>query len=188
LFNILGDNLVVEYIVSDDTGFVDPWVAQTMAPKLTERDMQFRDKFVAEYLVDYNPVAAAIRCGLTSAFAKDYAQRFMGEPYVQQEIKRLEGVREGDTEDDAQEKRDKAKIKSMLFREASGASPGSTASARVAALSKLMSLYGMDAPVKTEAKVEHTGKVQIYLPDNGRDVTPAAVAAASAVTGVPGNV
>jgi len=139
-----------------------------MAPGLSEPERQFRDAFVREYLKDYNAVAAALRMGFSGTYAHDYAKKLMFEPYVQQQITAAEEA-EDYTKDPETQRR---QIFKLLKREATFSGAGSTHSARVAALSKLSSFLGMDAPTKTQAEVTLSGGVQFYIPHNGRDPLP----------------
>ena len=75
----------------------------------------------------------------------------MNETYVLAKIAETEeGV--GDEYDEVSQKK---KIVVALWREANNQGPGSSQSARVAALAKLSAFYGMDAAVRT--KTELTG-------------------------------
>lgn len=120
---------------------------------LTSSEMVLRDRFVQEYLKDYDAYAACIRVGYAAAFAKEFCVRFMGESYVlnkikQQEIAPLEEVLDEDVQ--------KRKVYAALWKEANYVGPGASQSARVAALAKLSSFLGMDAP--TRSQQELTGK------------------------------
>jgi len=44
------------------------------------------DKFVEEYLKDFNSLEAAMRVGFNMTFAQEYSRIFMGQPYVQRLI------------------------------------------------------------------------------------------------------
>ena len=121
---------------------------QTFGLSIAARNL--RDRFVKEYLVDYDALSAAGRVGYSRQFAKEYSFRFMAEPYVLQKIKNAESSTEEDNED-AMKKR----ILMGLIREANYRGPGCSQSARVAALSKLASIAGMDSPSKS--KIEMTG-------------------------------
>lgn len=117
---------------------------------LAER--QLRDKYVREYIVDYDVMNAAIRVGYMRALALEYGQMFMQEPYVQRKILELQNQIKEKPEDSGSEI--KNQIIAGLLREANYRGPGSTQAARVAALSKLASLHGMD-PV-SRSQVENT--------------------------------
>ena len=133
----------------------DQWTWAAMEPALNEHERKLRDHFVNEYLVDYNEVRAAQRCGFQISFAKDYAIKFMQESYVQKRIKEVE--QQQPVEDKRLEEYNKKRITAILMKEAMD--PNSTGSARVAAAGKLAVIYGMDAPTKIEATNTHKGGV-----------------------------
>lgn len=126
--------------------------------ELDPRQQALRDTFVAEYLIDYNSVAAAMRCGFSRTMAIEYSQRFLQEPYVQQKIKNMELTL---VDPDKELEFNRQRVKQQLMREAYYHGPGSSHAARVAALAKLMSIYGMEAPkqVHTKNQHEHRGGV-----------------------------
>lgn len=122
----------------------------------TEAQKALRDWFVNEYLIDYNSVAAAMRIGYARAYAVEYAQKMMDEPYVQRRIVQVTGQKLDPVKE---EEYNKQRIKQTLLKEAHYRGPGSSHAARVAALAKLMQIYGMEAPKKIEAKHTHQGGV-----------------------------
>jgi hypothetical protein len=132
---------------------VDPLESSTssLAPELTKAERELRDRFVAEYLADYDAYKAAIRIGYAPAYAKDFCQRFMQEPYVLGKIRDAEGGHVDDADPEVQ----KRMVLAGLWREARNFGAGSSQAARVAALSKISAFFGMDAP-KT-SKTELTG-------------------------------
>ncbi len=142
----------------------------TQAPQLTKSEMELRDRFVKEYLTDYDAYKAAIRIGYAPAYAKDFCQRFMTEPYVLGKIRDIEGGETDDLDVEVQKKM----IVAALWREAKNMGAGSSQAARVAALSKLSAFYGMDAP-KTN-KTELTGADGLPL-GSGVFVVPGMVTA-----------
>jgi hypothetical protein len=142
----------------------------SLAPQLTKAEMELRDRFVAEYMTDYDHYKAAIRIGYAPAYAKDFGQRFMNEPYVLRKIKDAEGGTTDDLDVEAQKKM----IVAALWREAKNMGVGSSQAARVAALAKLSAFYGMDAP-KT-SKTELTGADGLPL-GSGVFVVPGMVTA-----------
>lgn len=109
----------------------------------TARELALRDLFVKEYLVDHNQVAAAMRCGFNGQIAPQYAHQFMDEPYVQKKLAEAQSKLldidsdEGDIE--------KQRVIAGLIREANYRGPGSSHSARVAALSKLAAIFKLEA-------------------------------------------
>jgi hypothetical protein len=128
-------------------GHIEP---QNLAADLTHREKSVRDHFVNEYLVDYDQTSAAVRVGYGSSYAREIATRFMQCPYVLQQI----ALRESTNEEESAEAMRKRVI-TGLIREANYKGPGCSPSARVAALSKLAAIQGMDAP--TRSKTEITG-------------------------------
>jgi hypothetical protein len=122
---------------------------------LSPREKALRDMFVSEYLIDYDQVKAAMRCGFNMQFAQEYSRRFMEEAYVQ---RRINEIRFTKVDDRQLEEFDKARIKTSLMAEAHYHGAGSTQAARVAALGKLATMYGMETK-KVEATVTHRGGV-----------------------------
>lgn len=129
-----------------------------MPTELDARQRSLRDLFVAEYLIDFNSVAAAQRCGFSRSNAIEYSQRFLQESYVQKKIKNMELT---PVDEDREIEFNRQRVKQQLMREAYYHGPGSSHAARVAALAKLMSIYGMEAPkqVNTKNVHEHRGGV-----------------------------
>lgn len=121
-----------------------------MADTLTKQEKALRQRFVAEYLADYDAFAAAIRLGYQEAFAQQYAKQFLTEPYTLKLIKEKEAEFGILTEEDQHRK----KIVAGLYREAH--SRFNSGSARVAALTQLARIIGIEAPVKTEQQVKLT--------------------------------
>ena len=129
-----------------------------VTPDLTAQERELRDLFVREYLVDFDSKAAAIRCGFVETYAEQYAAQFMGETYVRKRITELSHSTE-EKDDKTKAEETKQRIITSLFREANYRGPGSSHGARIAALSKLASLHGMDAPTKMEQTITHKGGV-----------------------------
>lgn len=130
---------------------MDPIESSTSsyAAQLSQSEIETRDRFVAEYLVDYDAYKACIRIGYSPAYAKDFCVRFMAEPYVLNKIK----ATEFDPSAPVDIEQEKKKVLAGLWREANNFGAGSSQAARVAALSKLSAFYGMDAPKKTQTEV-----------------------------------
>lgn len=116
----------------------------------TPRAKELRDKFVRQYLIDYDQTAAALRVGYPKSIADTYGKLFMDEPYVAQQIR----IVDGNQEEDTPESRRKMII-AGLRREANYRGPGCSQAARVAAFSRLAIIEGIDAPTRT--KTELTG-------------------------------
>ena len=58
-------------------------------PQPTEAQKALYDKFVDEYIKDFNGLQAAIRTGFNLTYAREYAPIFLGYPYVQRRIDEL---------------------------------------------------------------------------------------------------
>ena len=108
---------------------------------LTEKEKALRDLFVAEYLVDYDRLAAAMRCGFEFQLAMEWSARLFQEPYVQQRIARLRIS--ADVDQDSLEEYNKRRVREGLISEAFYRGPGSSHSARVSALKALATINGM---------------------------------------------
>ena len=121
-----------------------------LADTLTKQERALRQRFVEQYLVDYDAYSAAIRLGYQEAFAQQYAKQFLAEPYTLKLIREKEAEFGILTEDDQHRK----KIVAGLYREAH--SRFNSGSARVAALTQLAKIIGIEAPVKTEQQVKLT--------------------------------
>lgn len=128
---------------------------------LTEREQRLRDLFVAEYLIDYDYTAAAVRIGFATNNAVEFGQKFKYDPYVQRRISESMGAEHTDPE--FMNVVTKRRIINTLMKEAHYTGAGSSHSARVAALAKLSNIKGMDAPTKTETKVKHEGEQKIEI-------------------------
>ena len=117
------------------------------ATALTETERNMRDRFVNEYLEDFDAVSALVRCGYAIQFAKDYAPRFMAEPYTLNRVKERQLEIGVQTDDDIHRRR----IIAKLYREADNMA--SNGGSRVSALAQLSKILGIEAPVKTETNV-----------------------------------
>ena len=128
-----------------------------LVQELSAAEKLVRDRFVEEYLKDYDQLGAAIRLGYSEAFASQYATKFMAEPYVRKAITDREEELGLSTEE-AQHRR---RIVAGLYREAN--SRFNSGSARVAALGQLAKIVGIEAPVKSEVKLTNTAPALDHL-------------------------
>lgn len=118
-------------------------------PELTEREQALRNKFVDEYLVDYDAIAAAMRVGFMKAFAVEYAKRFMDEAYVRNRIKGVELEKvEGSRVDP---KSDKLRVMATYRELAYG--PNTPPAVRVQAARELAAYYGMNKGLEGTGQV-----------------------------------
>lgn len=102
------------------------------------QEKRLRDMFVDEYLKDYDSYRACLRVGFQSNFAVEYSKKFLAEPYVQRRLADLQ--RTPSISPEIQEQQDKALVLSVLRQ----AAQNGLYATRVAAASKLASIYGMD--------------------------------------------
>ena len=135
------------------------WASEAMAQDLSGKEKELRDKFVDEYLLDFDQTAAAIRIGFSASFAQTYAEKFMTEPYVRQRIAALQTAMAEDEKIEAE--LDRRRIRAALMREAHYRGPGSSHAARVSALAKLASIRDMDAPTKIKSEMTMRGGVMM---------------------------
>lgn len=135
------------------------WTVEAQAQELSDKEKQLRDKFVTEYLLDFDQTAAAIRIGFSASFAQTYAERFMTEPYVRKKIADMQAALAEDEKAEAEQ--DKRRIRAALLREAHYRGPGSSHAARVSALAKLASIRDMDAPTKVNVNANLRGGVMM---------------------------
>lgn len=135
------------------------WAEEAMAQDLSPKEKELRDKFVSEYLIDFDQTAAAIRIGFSASFAQTYAERFMTEPYVRKQIAIMQNAMAEDEKIEAD--MDRRRIRAALMREAHYRGPGSSHAARVSALAKLASIRDMDAPTKIKTDLNLRGGVMM---------------------------
>lgn len=121
--------------------------------ELTQDEKEMRDVFVREYIKDGDPYAACLRIGFSSSWAHEYAEKFMHETYVRQQIT------EAQSNVNYTDKNIAESLKRMLFGMMWKFSQVGATPAQVSAASKLMNILGMDAPTKTE--VLHKGGVMV---------------------------
>lgn len=117
------------------------------ADNLTKQEKGLRQRFVEEYLKDFDARDACLRMGYMSQFADQYSQKFMNEPYT----RKLISDREAELGIATEEQQHRRRIVAGLYREAH--SRFNSGSARVAALTQLAKIVGIEAPVKTELQV-----------------------------------
>ena len=108
----------------------------------TPEEQAVRDAFVEQYVIDHQPINAAMRIGFSQAFAKKYAEVFLSESYV---IKQISQVMETKTlQNEEFVKSQRQTVLMNLIREANYFGPGASAAARLAANMKLAELTGLE--------------------------------------------
>lgn len=135
------------------------WDKLVMTQELSPAEKALRDRFVTEYLVDYDAWAAAVRIGFLSTVAVQYAQMLLQEAYVQQEIRRLTIGESKDEKAAIKERR--RQVEAGLLREAHRMGPGSSHMGRVQALKALAKIHDMEAPTRIKNDVTHKGGVMM---------------------------
>jgi hypothetical protein len=114
-----------------------------MEAQLTEQERALRDRFVDEYLVDYDATKACMRVGFSLSFAVEYGKQFICEAYVQKRIKRAEQLK---LDAEAAHDYDANRVRAVLMRWAH-CDHGPTA---VAAARQLCVIMGLDGKPEEE--------------------------------------
>jgi phage terminase small subunit len=143
------------------------WNELVLQPALTPAEKQLRDRFVTEYLIDYDAWAACLRVGFIKSVAMTYAQELLEDPYVRREITR----RQSEPVNLEQQKASKqARLEAMYWEQATYRGVGASHSARVAALNSLSKIHKLidpesDAASRDEALIaafrDMAGKVPV---------------------------
>lgn len=121
------------------------------ASSLTADEIAIRNKFVDEYLKDYDPFAAALRCGFCSELATTYAKDFMNDNYVTWRISKLTFDKPITQDDDDELDVLERKVLEGFKREAFNTGAGSSQVARVAALKALHEFVAKRKELKNAA-------------------------------------
>lgn len=129
--------------------------ARVMESGMSPGEKALRDKFVNEYLVDFDEYRAALRVGLLPSVAATYSKQLMNDGYVQREIARLQ--REQQSDPKSQQERDRELTLNTL-RQAMQNGPYAS---RVAAARQMSAIHGFDAPIKTQNETTHRGGVMM---------------------------
>lgn len=127
------------------------------AGSLPQSQLDLRDRFVAQYVIDYDSIEATKRLGYPGDFARDIAAKFMNCPYVALKVQKYEDEQELEGNLDQEQRR----LVAQLRKEAAYYGPGSSHAARVAALGKLASIRKLDAPIKHQMDVTNRGGVMV---------------------------
>lgn len=135
---------------TDNVQQPDDWLDNVVWTRtLTSEEQALRQTFVEQYLLDFNPINAALRCGFASSVAGQYSAKLMQDNYVQWLIAQKKIV-QPESKDDLLENKDlrKRKIISALYDEAFYHGHGASHAARVAALTKLARIEGIDKDIE----------------------------------------
>jgi hypothetical protein len=133
--------------------------AETLANTLTPEEKVIRQKFVAEYMKDFNPVLACIRIGYTESWAQKFAVEFMREQYTLNLIQEARRKESSPLEDKDLAKEVKREVIAQLRKEMVYTGPGASQAARVAAAGKLAQLLEMEPAKKVDLQSNVRGGV-----------------------------
>jgi hypothetical protein len=117
--------------------------------QLSEVEKELHNKFIEEFLFDFDDVKAAIRCGFSAASAKQYGPQMYASAYVQRQLKEFYN------EEKNAGRSDVALVKATLrntminggYKEA------------VMAATQMKSICGMEAPAKQGLQSGHRGGI-----------------------------
>ena len=113
-------------------------IAKRTEDKMTPKMKLRRDRFVQEYIVDFNGTLAALRIGIPAASASKQASELLREPYVQKKLQEYILLVEEDV------LVDRKRVLAGLVKEANWYGMDSSHSARVQAYGKLAKILGME--------------------------------------------
>lgn len=145
------------------------WNDLILQPALSPHEKQLRDRFVNEYLVDYDAWAACVRVGFIKSVAMTYASELMEDPYVRREISRLEKERVVTAADEKGKATMHSQLESWYLREANYRGPGASHAARISALNSLAKIHKLideegDGAARDEALVRAFRDMATKLP------------------------
>lgn len=118
------------------------WDERVLQPSLSPVEKEIRDRFVVQYVIDYDPYGACLRIGLLKTVAQQFAAEFMEDPYVRQQISAREKQKAENPETEQAER--KRMVEAWLIKEATNMA-GKHA-ARVSALGMLAKMYKLIDP------------------------------------------
>lgn len=145
------------------------WNEMVLQPSLSPAEKQLRDRFVTEYLIDYDSWAACVRVGFIKSVAMIYAGELMEDPYVRREISRRELDRTVTTTDENKKSKMHSQLESWFLREANYRGPDSSHSARISALNSLAKIHKLldsegDTSARDESLIKAFKEIATKLP------------------------
>ena len=145
----------------NDKPSFDPLLYLESEPTAQEKALY--DKFILEYVKDFDAFAACIRVGFVPTFAMEYCKVFMTKPYILRKIIEHKTTPVEDTNE-------MAKDRALILATLREAMQTGNQQVRVAASAKLMALHGLDqTPDKTgdalEKIVDQFKQISKDLPD-----------------------
>lgn len=126
------------------------WNELVLQPVLSPAEKDLRDRFVTQYLIDYDAWAACLRVGFLKNVAMTYAQELLEDPYVRREITRLQAE---PINLEQQKASKQARLEAMYWEQATYRGVGASHSARVSALNSLSKIHKLiDTEGETAAR------------------------------------
>lgn len=125
--------------MAGDNSGMSFWDERVLQPSLSPAEKQLRDRFVEQYIIDYDSYGACLRVGFVKSVACHYAAELMDDPYVRRQITARERTK---AENPEIEKIERARmVEALLIKEATNISGEAKHSARVTALGLLAKMY-----------------------------------------------
>jgi hypothetical protein len=122
---------------------------------LSQHDIMVREKFIGQYIIDFDPVQACLRMGYGDAAAKQVSSSYMQDAYVLNRIE-YEKDRLGVSTDAEMHRR---RLVAGLYRIASDRKVSATA--QVSAYGQIAKILGLEAPTKIDNTVHGVGPSEI---------------------------
>lgn len=146
---------------------------QSLAPdiafkqdELSQFDREVIDKFLLEYIYDYEPELAAIRCGITKTYAKQLAQGFIDTQYFQLKLKEYNSDKNALLDDTELLRRDLVRNLLDILRY-NGAEVSQVA--RISASKEITALMGLSAKQQTTVEDDCKGGIMLVPSTLGVD-------------------
>jgi len=134
--------------------------SENLLAKMHPQSRLVREAFVAEYMFDFNPRAAAIRAGFRGSVATDAAKTFLEEPVVQRMIRERMQSFNASTEITL------ARISAEYLKQATRTDSAASHAASVNALEKLSKLHGLGEANAPETQINLGGIMVVpAIPD-----------------------
>ncbi len=128
-------------------------LAKRTKGSLSIKSLAFRNRFITEYIADFDPELAWIRAGGggKKENARNRGKQLLREAYVSRKVREMIDIM------DEKELINRNRVIAGFVKEASYHGPGASHAARVAALKGLSGILGMEqVNVNVKGKVDHT--------------------------------
>lgn len=142
------------------------WNELVLQPTLSPTEKDLRDRFVTEYLKDFDAWKACLRVGLMRSVAMQYAQDLLDDSYVAREIQRRRTLPMNLEE---QKPTKQAQIESLYWEQATYRGVGASHAARVSALNSLSKIHKLiddegDTTARDDALIRAFREMATKLP------------------------